>query len=122
MKAVSPAEIRARDWDRCANCGSSRDLHVHHRRLRSQGGPNTYANQITLCTDCHTWAHANPERAHRSGLILFHGEEPCQVPVSHFCWPGPLPIYLAEDGTVKFWQYAEDWQAGDDGWIPLPKE
>lgn len=101
MKAISPPEVRARDMDRCANCGYSGNLHVHHRRLRSQGGPSTYSNQVTLCTKCHSQMHASPRLAHGLGMILRHGDEPELTPIQHFCWPATL-IYLKDDGSITF--------------------
>lgn len=100
---------------RCANCGSSRDLHVHHRRLRSQGGPSTYSNQVTLCQECHGKMHASPKLAHQLGFILRHGEEPGLRPIQHFCWPGGL-VYLRDDGSIAFW--AQDEDEGD--WHSVP--
>jgi hypothetical protein len=85
--------------DRCARCGESRALHVHHRRRRSQGGPDSYANQITLCHTCHAWVHAHPEDARGGGWLVSRTTDPAQVPVDHFCWPGQQ-VLLAGDGTV----------------------
>jgi 5-methylcytosine-specific restriction endonuclease McrA len=44
-------------------------LHVHHRRLRSQGGSNHPSNLVTLCDRAHRWVHDNPAEAALFGLI-----------------------------------------------------
>lgn len=51
--------IKVRDGERCVKCGSTEELHVHHRmrysehifaRLRKDNG-------IVLCKDCHAKEH-----------------------------------------------------------------
>jgi RNA-directed DNA polymerase len=57
------AELRPtvleRDGHRCAQCGSTENLHVHHCRARRRGGTNQMDNLQTLCERCHartsTW-------------------------------------------------------------------
>lgn len=44
-------------------------LHVHHRRLRSQGGSHDPSNLVTLCDGAHRYVHANPAEAAMFGLI-----------------------------------------------------
>ena len=46
-----------RDGWRCQNCGSSKDLHVHHLTKRSELGDDTEENLITLCALCHKQIH-----------------------------------------------------------------
>lgn len=46
-----------RDLERCRLCGSNRNHHLHHIMYRSQGGPHTPDNLITLCMDCHAVVH-----------------------------------------------------------------
>lgn len=115
---VSQEQIRERDMDRCIRCGQSDGLHVHHRRLRSQGGPSTWANQVTLCTVCHSWVHAKPVAAHAAGLILWAGEEPADVQVAHWCWPA-APIWLNEDSTVTLVR-GDDETSAKDAWEDSP--
>ena len=104
--------IRSRDNDRCVRCGTADSLHVHHRRLRSQGGADTWANQITLCTRCHNWAHHNVRLAHDDGLILWAGESPEDTRVKHWSWPH-APIWLNNDSTVSLWR--DDEAGTEDG-------
>jgi hypothetical protein len=95
---VNLAEVRARDGDRCARCGSPRNLHVHHRLLRSQGGPDVSENVITLCAMCHRWAHGHPYAAREEGLLLRSHEDPATIPVKHVLWPAG-PVLLGPDLT-----------------------
>lgn len=49
-------------------------LHVHHIRLRSQGGSHDPDNLVTLCGgpgagNAHDWVHNNPAEAALFGLI-----------------------------------------------------
>ena len=51
---------------------------LHHRKLRSQGGPHTEANLIVLCDWHHRYAH-DQERAlaNAAGIIVSgHGPTP----------------------------------------------
>lgn len=43
--------------------------HVHHIRLRSQGGSDDMDNLVTLCPDAHDWVH-NRDRAQAETLGL----------------------------------------------------
>lgn len=51
------------------NC-SARGTHVHHRRMRSQGGRNDLDNLLDVCLWCHSWIHANPAKSYEFGLLL----------------------------------------------------
>lgn len=45
-------------------------LHAHHVQLRSQGGPNTVANGLTLCARHHEYAHDGRRAdANAAGII-----------------------------------------------------
>jgi 5-methylcytosine-specific restriction endonuclease McrA len=50
-------QVLRRDGWRCQVCGSSQDLQVHHKQLRSQQGSDTELNLITLCASCHENQH-----------------------------------------------------------------
>ncbi len=43
-------EILLRDQFRCQECGSSRNLQVHHRRYEVKFNPDDF---VTLCSHCH---------------------------------------------------------------------
>lgn len=51
------AEIRNRDGNKCAKCGSTESLQVHHKVHRSEGGTDSPDNLVTLCAACHIAAH-----------------------------------------------------------------
>jgi len=50
-------QVLQRDSWRCQQCGSRTDLQVHHMQARSQLGPDSEENLITLCATCHTRVH-----------------------------------------------------------------
>jgi hypothetical protein len=93
------AEVRERDLWRCVRCGSGTGLHVHHRRMRSQGGRDTFSNMVTVCVACHAWVHQNVAAAQLAGLLVPHGGEPAAIPLWHHAWPAG-PILLRDDSTV----------------------
>ena len=95
-------EIRARDGHRCAKCGSNRDLHVHHRIRRSQGGRDDSQTLVTLCAQCHSWVHQHPMAARREGLLLSRGTDPATVPIDHHMFPAG-PVLLGPDLTFQLW-------------------
>ncbi len=49
--------LRRVGW-RCQVCGSTQDLQVHHKQLRSQLGSDDEMNLITLCAGCHEALHS----------------------------------------------------------------
>ena len=52
-------QVLERDGWRCQNCGSSKDLHVHHVKARSKLGHDESRNLITLCVVCHRRQHGS---------------------------------------------------------------
>lgn len=101
------AEIRARDGDQCSHCGSTADLHVHHRVRRSQCGSNKPCNLITLCARCHHWVHDHPYAANKLGLLLRHGDEPALVPVRHHLWPASQ-VWLDDELGFRLTEPAQE--------------
>jgi len=49
--------VLERDGWRCQDCGSSKDLHVHHLVKRSKLGDDALDNLIALCAGCHRERH-----------------------------------------------------------------
>jgi 5-methylcytosine-specific restriction endonuclease McrA len=49
--------VLCRDSWRCQSCGTMLNLEVHHKKFRSQSGPDLEENLITLCVDCHRAKH-----------------------------------------------------------------
>ena len=71
--------VKARSQGRCefvkiAGClfrgCTEQAVHVHHRKLRSQGGGDEIENLVHLCVPCHGYLHNHPEKARELGLIL----------------------------------------------------
>ncbi len=52
-------QVDARDGCICRSCGDFRGdwRQQHHITYRSQGGEETTANLVTLCSSCHTAVH-----------------------------------------------------------------
>ena len=46
--------------------------HLHHRKMRSQGGGHTEENLVVLCHQCHSYIHQNPAWSYERGLLI-HG-------------------------------------------------
>ena len=59
-------DVLRRDGWRCQFCGSMTNLEVHHKIYRSQEGPDTLDNLITLCAKCHNTLHAQVSGEGRS--------------------------------------------------------
>lgn len=61
--------VLARDGRTCRECGSVKNLHVHHktpfRKFTSQAEANHESNLITLCAPCHRRAESEIQRAER---------------------------------------------------------
>lgn len=73
--------VTARSGGWCeGGCGRPA-AHVHHRKLRSQGGTHDPVNLAHLATVCHVWAHANPLEAVALGLIVPSWADPAEVPL-----------------------------------------
>jgi HNH endonuclease len=95
---LARAAVLFRDQSRCVRCGLYlRDHpHVHHRKLRSQGGRGNVANGVTLCFKCHEWAHRNPAMAQGDGLIVASWDSELSMPVT--TWYGR--VRLDDDGQA----------------------
>jgi 5-methylcytosine-specific restriction endonuclease McrA len=46
-------QVRQRDGNQCTNCGSIRNLSVHHLVPSKLGGTDHSSNLVTLCANCH---------------------------------------------------------------------
>jgi hypothetical protein len=67
-------------------CGQ-RAVHMHHRRLRSQGGQHTPANLLHLTLAHHAEIHANPTRAYELGFLVSAWADPADVAVHTWIAP-----------------------------------
>ncbi len=55
--------VLERDGWRCQECGSMKNLQVHHMKPRSRLGGDVMRNLITLCDSCHGKCHGRrPQR------------------------------------------------------------
>lgn len=71
--------VHARSGYRCEGCGGH-SHHLHHRKLRSQGGGHEVSNILGLCRPCHDWAHQHPALARERGWIVKGSRDPREVP------------------------------------------
>lgn len=57
--AALKKKVLKRDGWKCRNprCKRRSNLHVHHIIFRSQQGPDTMGNLVTICNDCHDRIH-----------------------------------------------------------------
>lgn len=93
-KDTIPPKVRKLVYDRdggaCVQCGSTRDLHEHHRRIKGHGGdprPHTDCpcNIVLVCAAHHEEAHRGSRaEAEATGLIvkrsvLFPGSVPVMI-------------------------------------------
>ena len=73
----------ARSGGRCEvrivfGCRGSAE-HVHHRKLRAQGGKDEPENLIVTCDLCHEWIHRNPKESYLEGWLVHSYAEPSDV-------------------------------------------
>ena len=84
MTAI-PASVRkaviTRADGHCEVCGTPGPSHVHHRKLRSQGGRHEPVNLLHIHHTCHERIHANPERSYALGHLVPGWADPADVPV-----------------------------------------
>jgi hypothetical protein len=57
--------VLRRDGWRCQFCGSMHNLEIHHQQFRSHSGDDTEENLITLCGNCHSFAHGTVRQVRR---------------------------------------------------------
>ena len=52
--------VHERDGRICQVCGiyCGQSIHLHHKVYRSQGGPTTVENLLSVCQKCHAGIHA----------------------------------------------------------------
>lgn len=54
--------VKKRDDGKCRWCGTDQEVQIHHVRYRSEGGPDTPRNLISICAECHALAHSNKKK------------------------------------------------------------
>lgn len=75
------SEVRERAGGYCEVCTRPGPTHIHHRKLRSQGGKHEVANLLHIHTICHHEIHAYPARAYDRGWLVHGWNDPAAVPV-----------------------------------------
>jgi hypothetical protein len=94
-EAVRRVVLR-RDDHRCVRCGREA-CDVHHRQPKGMGGTSNeevafgLANLISLCRECHSFVHANPLEAYKTGYLVHSWDDPETIAVLTKSW-----------GTVSF--------------------
>ena len=100
----------------CQRCGSTRNLHRHHRRLKQKGGssnrPHTHCpcNAVTVCLACHDEIHdqASRREMEAEGWIVSQAvDEPGAVGVMRFA--------AAEGGATQ-------WPSCSGAWLETAAE
>lgn len=91
------AKVLTRDLNRCARCGRYQPEggHLHHRKLRSQGGLGVIENAILLCPLDHHWVHSHVAASRAIGLIVPGWADPEVTPV--LTWRGLLLLDVDGD-------------------------
>jgi hypothetical protein len=94
-------KLRERSDGICEVCGSAPATNWHHRKNRSQGGPNSLSNALHCCgsgcTGCHGRITENPSEAVGMGWSVRSYNNPASAPVFRRGeW-----VWLSDDGTVQ---------------------
>lgn len=100
MSAI-PTAARDKVWERqnrqCCRCGG-RGYQIHHRQRRREGG-HAVGNLAGVCSTCHAWAHANPDRAKNDGYIVHISvDDPSAIPILTFMGS----VLFDNDGGIRF--------------------
>lgn len=72
--------------------------HLHHRKMRSQGGEHTEENLLAVCSACHTAIHNSGAWSYQRELLVHAWAEP-KLPLAYY-----RGIYRKEDkdGTYPY--------------------
>jgi len=60
FEEIKPTILK-RDNHCCTVCGSEKNLEIHHKEYKSNGGGNTFENLTTLCINCHYETHRDEQ-------------------------------------------------------------
>lgn len=105
-KKPFPPDVAALIVDRAALCCEAmiveagctfKAQHIHHRKMRSQGGGHTPSNCVLICYRCHDWIHKHPAVSYERGfLVRGHKDETAQVFMYRL-----RPVLLDERGGIQ---------------------
>jgi hypothetical protein len=95
-KLAARHKVFARDGWRCSapGCTSMQNLHDHHIRFRSAGGPDALENRITLCAFHHL-------RGVHAGLLRCVGRAPDGMRWDMGIRPGVTPLLSYRSGDLR---------------------
>lgn len=57
--SATTKSVKQRDAGKCVECGSTKDVQLHHIIPLTKGGTNHGFNLISLCETCHCKRHAH---------------------------------------------------------------
>ena len=85
IPAAVVREVHARSEGICEamiahTCGW-RAEHLHHRKMRSQGGGHTTEALLNVCAACHTHIHMNTAESYERGLLVRGWDTPTWPPI-----------------------------------------
>ena len=60
----------------CERCEEKAATQIHHRRGRVGPDLLNYREFAALCSECHEWVHANPDKAFREGWLRSRHPDP----------------------------------------------
>lgn len=82
---------------------------IHHRKLRSRGGQDTYSNLVALHHECHNTGtdsvHLNPSASNRAGLMVATWQDSNEVPL---ILPSGAIVLLTDDGSYHYLEGKEN--------------
>jgi hypothetical protein len=55
--------------------------HLHHKLMRSQGGPHTPENLLACCNACHGFIHKHPELSYQQGWLIHPWDASLKLPL-----------------------------------------
>lgn len=104
-EAKTRLAVRERSTGRCEVCWLQRATNMHHRQLKSRGGPWSFSNVIDLCgsgtTGCHGTITHEPAWAQQYGYELGSHETPELAPVLLWTPQGRAWWILTPDGYLE---------------------
>jgi len=71
---LTGAVVRLRSSNKCEaqvpGVCTGAGQHIHHRKLRSQGGDNLAKSLLHVCFKCHRYIHDHPAESYERGWLI----------------------------------------------------